>query len=89
MPSIGPAPGEESSAGAASKTCSPVSGVHAQLRQLPGDPCDFRVVVSFLRADGSNCEAELTPVDAAGLMSEIALEISLGNASAPKIASFK
>ncbi len=58
---------------------SPVSGVNAHLRLIPRDRSDFRVVVTFHRADGSLCEAELKPVEAAGLMSEIARVIDQGN----------
>ncbi len=79
MPSIGSFPGEKSPAGGVSLTCSPVSGVNAHLRLIPRNPGDFRVVVTFHRADGSLCEAELRPVEAAGLMSEIARIVDQGS----------
>ena len=79
MPSIESVPGDESLVGGASAMRSPVSGVNAHLRLIPRDPSDFRVVVTFHRADGSLCEAELKPVEAAGLMSEIACVIDQGN----------
>lgn len=85
MPSIESVPGEESPAGGASVIRSPVSGVNAHLRLFPRNPGDFRVVVTFHRADGSICEAELTPLDAASLMSEIARTIDQGNSGAPHI----
>lgn len=70
---------EESHAGAPSATRSPITGVNAHLRLIPRDPGDFRVVVTFHHANGSLCEAELKPVEAAGLMSEIARVIDQGN----------
>lgn len=79
MPFIESVPGEESLVGGASAARSPVSGVNAHLRLIPRDPGDFRVVVTFHHADGSLCEAELRPVEAAGLMSEIACVIDQGN----------
>ena len=79
MPFFESVPGEESLVGGASAARSPVSGVNAHLRMIPRDPSDFRVVVTFHRADGSLCEAELKPVEAAGLMSEIARVIDQGN----------
>ena len=87
MPSIESVPGEGSPAGGASATRSPVSSVNAHLRPIPRDPNDFRVVVTFHRADGSLCEAELKPVEAAGLMSEIALVINQGNGHGLRTAS--
>jgi hypothetical protein len=87
MPSIESVPGEESPAGGASATRSPVSGVHAHLRLIPRDPGDFRVVVTFHYADGSLCEAELKPVESAGLMSEIAHVIDQGNSHDPHVTS--
>ena len=79
MPSVESVPGEEGAAGGASATRSRVSGVNAHLRQFPRDPSDFQVVVTFHRVDGSLCEAELKPFEAAGLMSEIARVIDQGN----------
>lgn len=71
--------GEGSSIGGARATRLPVSGVNANLRLIPCDPGGYRVVVTFHHADGSLCEAELKPFDAAGLMSEIARVIDQGN----------
>lgn len=71
--------GEEYPASCANTTRSPVNGVNAHLRQFPRDPGDFRVVVTFHREDGSLCEAELKPIEAATLMSEIARVIDHGN----------
>lgn len=79
MPFSESVPGEEDSAVGAKSPRSPVSGVNAHLRLLPRDPNDFRVVVTFHHTDGSLCEAELKPVEAAGLMSEIACVIDHGN----------
>lgn len=56
---------------------SPVSGVNAHLR-IPRDPADFRVVVTFHHADGTLCEAALTPHEAVGLMAEIGRAIDQG-----------
>ena len=60
----------------------PVSDVNAHLRTIPRDLSDFRVVVTFHRSDGSLCEAELKPAEAAGLMSEILCVINQGNGGA-------
>ena len=65
--------------GGTSATRLPVSGINAHLRLIPRDPGDYRVVVTFHHANGSLCEAELKPVEAAGLMSEIARVIDQGN----------
>lgn len=56
-----------------------VSGVNAHLRVIPREPRDFRVVVTFHHEDGSLCEAELAPAEAARLMSEILGAINHGN----------
>ena len=56
-----------------------VTGVNAHLRVIPREPQDFRVVVTFHQADGSLCEAELAPTEAARLMSEILGIINQGN----------
>src|SRR3546814_6229814 len=56
-----------------------VSGVNAHLLELPREPRDFRVVVTFHHEDGSLCEAELAPAEAARLMSEILGVINQGN----------
>jgi hypothetical protein len=79
MPFIESVPGVECPAVGANFPRSLVSGVNAHLRLIPRDPNDFRVVVTFHRADGSLCEAELKPVEAAGLMSEIWHVIDQGN----------
>lgn len=71
---------DESPAWDAGVRRSPVSGVNAHLR-IPRDPADFRIVVTFHHADGSLCEAELTPVEAVGLMAEIGRVIDQGSAS--------
>lgn len=71
--------GEGSPIGDASATRLPVSGINAHLRLIPRDKGDYRVVVTFHHANGSLCEAELKPVEAAGLMSEIARVIDQGN----------
>jgi hypothetical protein len=83
MPIIESASGMEESIGGASTEGSRVNGVNAHLRLIPRDPSDFRVVVTFHSADGSLCEAELKPVEAAGLMSEIACVIERGNSRGP------
>jgi len=49
------------------------------LRLIPRDPNDFRVVATFHHVDGSRCEAELKPFEAAGLISEIVQVINHGN----------
>lgn len=79
MPFIRSVPGEESPDDGANAMYSPVRGVLAHLKVIPGIPDDFRVVVTLARTDRSPAEAELTPVEAAGLMSEIARAIDLGN----------
>lgn len=71
--------GEGSPIGGASAARLPVSGINAHLRLIPSDLGDFRVVVTFHHTNGSLCEAELKPVEAAGLMSEIARVIDQGN----------
>jgi len=85
MPIIESAPRGESTVGDSRTTPLLVSGFNAHLRLIPRDLGDFRVVVTFHRADGALCEAELKPVEAAGLMSEIACAIEQGNSrgSAP------
>ena len=87
MPSIESSPGEGSTAGGASVTRSHLSSVNAHLRLIPRDLNSFRVVVTLLRTDGSMCEAELNPVEAAGLMSEIARVIDQGNSRGPHVSS--
>lgn len=79
MPSIELAPGEEVLTGSAGAMCSPVSGVNAHLRRIPRDPSDFQLVVTFHHANGSLGEAELNPIGATGLVSEIACVIDQGN----------
>lgn len=79
MPSIELAPGEEILTGSAGAMRSPVSGVNAHLRLIPRDPSDFRVVVTFHHTGDSRCEAELNPIEATGLVSEIACVIDQGN----------
>lgn len=69
----------EDPTGDATATPLPINGVNAHLRLKPRDPDDFWVVVTFHHADGSLCEAELKPFEAAGLMSEIAHVIDQGN----------
>lgn len=83
MPFIESALQEESLAGGVSAMPSPISGVNAHLRLIPRYPSDFRVVAPFYHADGSLCEAELTPFAAAGLMSDIARVIDQGNSHGP------
>jgi hypothetical protein len=65
----------------------PVDGVNAHLRLIPSDPGEFRVVVTFHDADGLLCEAELKPIEAAGLMSEIVRVIDKGNNAASQLTS--
>ncbi|PIX63930.1 MAG: hypothetical protein COZ43_13055 [Sphingomonadales bacterium CG_4_10_14_3_um_filter_58_15] len=87
MSSIESVSEQESPADGASTTRLPVSGVNAHLRLIPRDPGAFRVVVTFHQGDGSLCEAELQPVEAAGLMSEIAHVIDQGNSRDPNVSS--
>ena len=54
------------------------SGVNAHLRMFPRDRSTFRVVLKFHLADGSLCEAELSPDQAADLVNEIAGVIEQG-----------
>lgn len=71
--------GEGNPIGGAGAARLPVSGINAHLRLIPCDPGDYRVVVTFHHANGSLGEAELEPVEAAGLMSAIARVIDQGN----------
>lgn len=83
MPIIESETRDESPAWDAGVHRSPVSGVNAHLRLIPRGPGGFRVVVTFHHADGSLCEAELTPVEAVGLMAEISRVIDQGDTSGP------
>lgn len=78
MPIIGSVLRAEGSAGGEGISRSLISGVNAHLR-IPRDPADFRVVLTFHHTDGTLCEAELMPNEAAGLMAEIGRAIDQGS----------
>lgn len=77
MPLIKSELGDQCPAGSEGVRRFPVSGVNAHLR-IPRKPADFRVVVTFHHADGTLCEAELTPNEAAELMAQIGRTIDQG-----------
>ena len=60
-------------------SCSPVSRVKAQLSLIPETPADFRIVLTLRHADGSLCEAALTPIEASILVSELADALGEGD----------
>lgn len=66
--------------GGASANRSPVNSVNAHLRMIPRDLEDFRVVVTFHRASGTLCEAELSSAEASLLKGEIERVLNQGRA---------
>lgn len=82
MPSIQSESARAAPANGAGAARLSVSDVGAHLRVIPGD---FRVVITFHLADGTLGEAELKPLEAAGLLSELAKAIDRGNQAKPGI----